>query len=753
MTDFSESLGASASLDLAEAKHEAKLQISLQAGLTALKQRDYPKAIAELSDCEASLDTAVRLKAQMGLIKAYVRTQQVQAAALLAQPLCDHANPQVQRWAKQTLAELTAPDLPPSAGEAADATGFVPFSASASNPASNPVPVATRPRPNSPPPSAKPRTASRKPAETALVPSPPAAAGRVQKWNSLGKVDASGLWALQAGSLVLLFWMSKTLLRWAFGLWNGFSIAVSNLINIPRFILPTEIGLPLLLLLLSLAAASPWLLHLILRQAYGLQPLNFSQLERSSPESARLLRRVCNQQSRPLPDLGLLPANVPMIFSYGYLPRHAQIAVSQGLLDQLSEDETATLFAAELAHIRYWDFGALSAMTLIAQIPYWVYWQAANWGDRRQNPLFRSLAVAVSVIGYGLFRLLRLPGLWLSRVRLYYSDRLASDLTGNPNGLARALLKVALGTAQQMQQQTEPLLEGFELLAPVGFRSALPSSLYQGDATLFDWDCHSPYRRWLQLNNSHPPLGERLALLMQYAQQWRLPLEVKLGQPSRPKPQTSRQISRLLLQATPFFGILFGALSSLLLWAAGKLATQMRWFELSWLATERSVFWACCLLGFGIGLFIRINAFYPDIKRANLVDFDLPQLLSDPKRLPLDSLPVQVQGKLVGQAGLQNWLYRDLMLQTSSGLIRLHYISKLGWLSDLFPQAQRPTALIGRMVTVTGWFRRGATPWIDVDKIQVQQGRSLLSHHPIWSTAVAAAAVLLAVYLILRGGG
>ncbi|MEA5597332.1 M48 family metallopeptidase [Rivularia sp. UHCC 0363] len=745
MTDFSDSLSASASLDLAHAQHEAKLQISLHAGLTALKQRDYPKAIAELSDCEASLDAATRLKAQMGLIKAYARTKQVQAAALLAQPLCDHSNPQVRHWAEQTLAELTAPDStapnldtsdPPPSSD--DVTGFVPLPE---------PPSASSLQPSPPPPSTKTRPTTQPAAETALLPRSPAAAIRTQKWNSLGKVDASGLWALQAGSLVLLFWMSKTLLSWAFGLWNEFSIAVSNLINTPRLILPVEIGLPLLLLLLGLAAASPWLLHLILRQAYGLQPLN-SQLE-SSPESLRLLRRFCNQQRLPLPELGLLPTAAPMIFSYGYLPRRARIAVSQGLLDQLNEDETATLFAVELAHIRYWDFGTLSAITLIAQLPYLVYWQVANWGDQQKNPVFRGLAVVVSSAGYGLFRLLRLPGLWLSRVRLYYSDRLACDLTGNPNGLARALLKVASGTAQQMQQQTDPLLEGFELLAPVGFHSALPSSLYQGDAALFDWDCHSPYRRWLQLNNSHPPLGERLALLMQYAQRWRLPPEVELRQPSRPKPQ----LNRLVLQAAPVFGVLFGALSSLLLWAVGRLATQLRWFELSWLATEQSVFWACCLLGFGIGLFVRINPFYPDIKRANLVDFDLPQLLSDPDRLPLDSLPVQVQGKLVGQTSLQNWLYRDLMLQTSSGLIRLHYTSKLGWLSDLLPQAQRPTALIGRTVTVTGWFRRGATPWIDVDKIQVQKGRSLLSHHPIWSTALAAAAVLLAVYLILRGGG
>ena len=759
MTDFSDSFGASTSFNAAQAQHEAKLQVLLKAGLAALKQRDYCQAIADLSNCETSLDAATRLKAQMGLIKAYVRTEQVQAAALLAQPLCDHSNPQVRDWAKQTLEKLTIQDASPefddltSSSQAAeheaehdaDITGFVPLT-----PARPPQPPTAKPQT---PRAATPELSQENGALT--VRSQPVGsqetiwrnAGRIQKWNSLGAVDASGLWALQAGSLIGLFWMTKTVLHWAFGLWNGVTIGVSNLMNTPRLLLPLEIGIPLLLLFLGLALASPWLLQLILQSAYGLKPLSLTQLDRQSPESTRLLKRVCSQQKIPTPQLGLLSTAAPLIFSYGYLPHQARIAVSQGLLDQLKDDETATLFAAELAHIRYWDFGSLSALVLITQIPYLLYWQVANWGDR-QNPLFKMLAIVISSLSYGLFRLLRLPGLWLSRVRLYYSDRLASDLTGNPNGLARALLKLASGTAQQMQQQTEPLLEGFELLVPVGYRNALPNSLYRGDAALFDWDCQSPTRRWLVLNNSHPLLGERLALLMQYAQHWRLTPEVELGQISRRTPPGKR----LLLQGAPYFGIAFGALAALLLWASGKLAMQLRWFELSWLATDQSVLWACCLLGFGIGLFLRINAFYPDIKRTNLTTFDLRQCLSHLDSLPLDSQPVQVQGKLVGQPGLQNWLYRDLMLQTPTGLIRLHHSSKLGWLGNLFPQALRPTDWIGRMVTVTGWFRRGATPWIDIEKIQMQSGRSLQSHHPIWSTIVASLAILLAVYLILRGG-
>jgi Zn-dependent protease with chaperone function len=751
------------------------LQTALQRGLAALKQQDYRTAIAQLEACQNSQEGSLRLKAQMGLIKAYARTNQVKMAVELCRPLCQHPNPQVQRWAEQTYREL-APESPEVEPAQIDSTGFQPLAApvkAGSVPAPDSAASVTRqpaqpqvtqsqvaPSQAAPPQAAPPQTGPPQTAQPNRQSAPPCPvpafqngqldwqnAGRSTRWTSLGRVDASGLWALQAGSLVLLFWLSKLLVETLFRVWNSLTVWLSQLIDLPRLLLPESVGLPLLVLLLILGLASPWLLRLILQRAYGLRPFSLAQLERSSPESTRLLKRVTQQQ---MPQLELLPTHAPLLFSFGYLPQQARLVISQGLLDQLQADEIATLMAAELAHIRYWDFGPMTVIVLVCQLPYLLYWQAAQLGDRWPNPLLRILTTIVSSASYGLFWWLRLAGLWLSRVRLYYSDRLAADLTGNPNGLARALLKLAMGTASEIQDQkaTLPLLEGFELLAPVGYRSALTGSLYNGDLGLFNWDRANPDRRWLLLNNSHPLLGERLDLLMQYGQQWRLEPELRLNQLGRPVANWGR----LALQGAPFWGIPIGVGTGLLLWGLGWLARQWRWFELSWLIEDRSLLLACALLGFGIGMFLRINAYYPDIKRSNLQpNPDLNPLLSRPDALPLDSQPVQFKGVLLGRPGLQNWLHRDLTLQTPTGLIRLHYTSQLGWIGDLFPQAIRPTALLNRTVTVTGWFRRGATPWIDVETIQSEYGRILRSYHPIWSTVLASAAVLLAIWLILRG--
>jgi hypothetical protein len=335
-------------------------------------------------------------------------------------------------------------------------------------------------------------------------------------------------------------------------------------------------------------------------------------------------------------------------------------------------------------------------------------------------------------------------------------------LTGNPNGLTRALLKLSLGTAAALEQKQTgaqagapnnllPILEGFELLTPVGYRSALTlgsllSNLDESTGlALLNWDRQSPYRRWLVLNNAHPLLGERLALLLQYGEQWRLQPELRWGMVSRPR----LQLGRLLLQGAPFFGIPIGLGVGFLLKGLGLLARRWRWFELAWLANDPSVLLACCLLGFGVGMLLRINSFYPDIKRLNLqANPNLVSLLSNPQALPLDSQPIQLKGMLIAQRGLPTGC-QNLILQTPMGLIRLHHSSKLGWISDLWPQSLWPAAMFDRPVTVTGWFRRGATPWIDIDKIQAEYGRTVYSYHPIWSTVLASAAVLMGVLLFL----
>jgi Zn-dependent protease with chaperone function len=672
-------------------------------------------------------------------------------------PFVSHS---VRTWATETLTGLEVPESPP-----ADLTGFVPLTEPSPSQRQVIKPSSkTAVQPKQPP---EPNIdhllnqvspvsqALETDSETEYLPLEAAEevtaiqpattwkqAGRAQKWTNLGKVDFSKLWGVEGltavGFLAIgcaLPLLIQNIVNWIF--WQ-----ISWPLDLRRWAtLSANPSGFLITVLLILFAASPWILDFILTQTYHLKRLKWLDLERYSPESTRLLKRVSGQRRHPIPKLSVLPDAAPIAFTYGYLPQHARIVVSQGLLTQLSDDEIATLYAAELAHIVHWDFAVMSGLTLIAQLPYWAYWQVAAWSDRQHDRVLQTLAVAASSLAYGLHQWLRLPGLYLSRMRHYYSDRLATELTGNPNGLTRALIKMATGMRQDIQHQgyTSPLLESFDLLMPVA-----PLMVES-----WEWDRSNAFRHWLSVNNSHSPLGDRLYLLTLYAKHWKLESELDWNEKNNSiqKPKNNQ----FLLQTAPFVGIAVGVAIALCLWGLGWIAGKAGWLGLSWLWRDQSVLVGSPLIGFSFGTFLRINAFFPDIKHSN-THTDLAQLLSPPTALPVDSQPVRLQGQILGRRGFSNWLHQDLLLQTETELIPLHHTSSLGLLGDLRPQPLRPQKLMNDTVTVIGWWRRGATPWIDVESIQAKRGTTLRSEHPIWSTTLGAIAALLGIYMIFKGG-
>ncbi|NET11148.1 MAG: Zn-dependent protease with chaperone function, partial [Symploca sp. SIO2B6] len=183
--------------------------------------------------------------------------------------------------------------------------------------------------------------------------------------------------------------------------------------------------------------------------------------------------------------------------------------------------------------------------------------------------------------------------------------------------------------------------------------------------------------------------------------------------------------------------------------ACGVMAEQFNWYAFRWLEFDSdSVFWGMLALGFSCGTIIRINTFFPDIKPSKKEERELTEVLTDPHPLPADAQIIQLEGKLLGRRGTSNWLNQDLILQTQTGLIRLHSTSVLGNVGHLIFDALRLQPLKGRTVVVSGWLRRGTTPWIDIDTIKPQRGKPIQCGHPMWSTLLACLAALWGAYII-----
>ncbi|NHC34776.1 M48 family metallopeptidase [Scytonema millei] len=617
-------------------------------------------------------------------------------------------------------------------------------------------------------------------------------AQRAQRWQPLPTVNLIPFWLLQCGSAIALFWSIQQLIELAMGLTNDLLVKLPYLEPFQPFYHDhtTKIVCVLVLLL----ALSPWLIDGLLRWWYGLQHLSLETLEISSPEASRLLQRSCRQHHYRLPQLRVLPTAVPLIFTYGNLRRTARIVVSQALLEQLADDEIAAIYATQLGQIANRDFIVLSQFILVTQLPYITYSQLSEWGNKISNKTLQAFIAIAANFAYGLWLLLRLPAFWLSQLRIYYSDRLAAELTGNPNALSRAILKIARGVAQNIQQQghTSWLLEGWDLLTIISYKQAIAlsnlHSLPELEAALA-WDCTNPLRYWLNINQTHPSVGDRLQRLNRIAHNWRLETELNLqvsreslkraegaGGAGGEKQLSSRSLlpcrsgvapaftvnrqlttgnDSLLLQVAPYLGILLGAAFSSFMWLMGWIGGY--WLGNPYLAWMWGDWWivrGSLAIGLSLGIFLRLNALFPETKSTSLLNRpNLAELLSNPYLLPVVPQSLRLQGKLLGRRGIGNWFGQDLLLHLPTGLVKLHHASWLGPLGCLLLRPSTdPTDLIGRHVILTGWFRRGATAWIDIETLRTQAGKTSNSSHQSWSIALAIAATIWGVYVIVKGG-
>ncbi|BAZ53382.1 hypothetical protein NIES4103_60570 [Nostoc sp. NIES-4103] len=743
---------------------------SLEAGLVALKQGNYQTAIAQLEPLASSQgnDTA-SLQAQVGLVMAYARLGQIPKAIALCQSLTVSQNPQVKEWAQRALTHLTARKKANKQSTNSE-TGFVAFDNSRSNNSQVTTPSHKKPQKTkvttvSPrnstavPPNGFPKTFIEKPA----TPSNGflgagykqikefgiywRQAKRAKVWQPLRKPSLIPLRLLAAGTFIALFWVLREILKFAMEFINFTLVKLPYLE--PLQLLYSDTTHFLMIVLFALVAVSPWLIDWLLA-SYGQRELSKDVLNNHSRETGRVLHRYCQQRHWPIPKLRILPVAAPMVLTYGNLPHTARIVVSQGLLEQLTDDEIATIYAAELGHISHWDFVVMSLVLVVTLPIYRLYQQVSAWGDK-SNQILRLPFTIIASFCYGIWCLVTGTALWLSRLRLYYSDRLAAEITGNPNALTRALLKIAIGIAGDVQkaEQTSWHLESLNLLMPVGYQQSLSLGSVAGHLTfesVLMWDHLNPYRHWLAINNTHPLIGDRIQRLCQIAQHWHIDTELHLAS-QQSLSQQSLKVTRqsFLLQIAPFLGIPLGFVFAGLIWLLWQAAFTLKFLNLKWIYEDWSFVTGCLLIGFSIGIVIRMNSFFPEIKTSSLQADDLlPNLLANPSTIPIDSVKVHLVGKLLGRRGTGNCLAQDLILQSSTGLVKLHHIS---WLGQPFNFQD----LIGRQITVTGWFRRGATPWIDIQTLQTQSGKTLHSPHPIWSTVLAVAAQAWGAYIFLTG--
>src|SRR5712692_9624219 len=165
---------------------------------------------------------------------------------------------------------------------------------------------------------------------------------------------------------------------------------------------------------------------------YRAQPVTREDLPRVYGVVERLTQRV----GIPMPKIYVIPTDSPNAFATGRNPSHASVAVTQGILNLLNDEELEGVLAHELGHVRNRDILISSiAATIAGAITY-----LAQMGKFAM--IFGGMDRDNRDRGGGFAALLMLIQLAVSRSREYEADSSGAHYTGNPYALASALAKL-----------------------------------------------------------------------------------------------------------------------------------------------------------------------------------------------------------------------------------------------------------------------------------------------------------------------
>jgi heat shock protein HtpX len=225
---------------------------------------------------------------------------------------------------------------------------------------------------------------------------------------------------------------------------------------------------------------------------YRAQPATREQLPRVYSVVEQMTQRV----GLPMPKIYVIPSDSPNAFATGRNPQHASVAVTQGILNLLTDEELAGVLAHELGHVRNRDILISSiaatlagAITILAQTGRFAmifggFGGGSDSRDRNGGGLAALFMLILAPIAAALVQLA------VSRSREYEADATGAHMTGNPYALASALQK----------------LDAYSKRLPMG---ATPST-----AHLFIVQPLLSTGSFAQLFSTHPPIAKRIERLL-----------------------------------------------------------------------------------------------------------------------------------------------------------------------------------------------------------------------------------------------
>ena len=223
--------------------------------------------------------------------------------------------------------------------------------------------------------------------------------------------------------------------------------------------------------------------------------------EKQFRELHNIVENLAITAGLPTPKIAIIPDSAINAFATGRDPQHATIAVTSGAIEQLTNEELEGVIAHELSHVKNYDIRVMMVVIVlvgtIALLADWLLrarWYAGSRGERsdRQGAagILLALGIVLAIVAPIAAQLIKFA---VARRREYLADASGALLTRYPEGLARALEKIAAANQPILHPNTATA--HLYLANPFGGR-----------------------RQWFtNLLSTHPPIDDRIRILRSMA--------------------------------------------------------------------------------------------------------------------------------------------------------------------------------------------------------------------------------------------
>ncbi|MHA2280446.1 MAG: zinc metalloprotease HtpX [Promethearchaeota archaeon] len=479
---------------------------------------------------------------------------------------------------------------------------------------------------------------------------------------------------------------------------------------------------------------------LIINWIYAIDWIPYEDFAMNYPHLADSLDKVVAFNGIRQPRLGIIHDLNPNAFTYGWSKNSARIVITDGIFEYLNEKEQNAIFSHELGHVVHSDF---ILMTIVFAIPL-VLLSVARWArftifvsggrgsrDSDEANALRFALIAVMVLSYISYYIGFLISLIVSRIREYYADEHSAEVLEDPNALSTGLVKIAYGllaagNIEERKKSRVRALRGLGIFDPstakgLGIISVTTTGVLSMDAiqAAAAWDLFNPWAKYYQIFSTHPLPAKRIMRLNDQCETYGVKPEIdftiakKLKEEQAGKTLWDQFLGDILMKSFPTL-IFLALLGFTITW----LFSLANIISVGFLNTQNILLmWAIGFYLIGFASIIKTRYMY----KSGFASFYVVDLVTNVKVSPIRTVPAILEGKIVGKGIPGYYFSEDMYFQDDTGLIYVDYRFGIG-IVDLIFSLRTVKRLIGQRVRIKGWYRRGPSPYIQVDTIESESG-------------------------------